>query len=436
MSDQPGVTSTLELVERIRTTVREFAAKEEALNQEFRLKIGSVQRRRDQETEALKQQLPEELAREESAFLEAQERATRRHARRKTRIAQLHKTLNKRAAEWIEDREGRRKHKLQTETLQSDKNKKTGIADTEKAYADFSETLAAEQQALANIEEKARKSFAGYGSFGRRLSASSSANQPDAARDEYQLFDELRALLNATEEDLGRFRGLILASLFRLLPLWLVAALIPLALVAILPSLGVQGFSIVHGAATAGGLVVLSLVFHQVGRKQGQPIATRIAQSLVRARRLHEVCTEKSASRRTSELERIEKEFQAKRQWIAEEWDSTLEDAGAERRSLPQAVEAKVARAAATNERLHRQQAERRESGHVRTVASLNEANAAKLRDVAAAGAAREAKLEAELSARWQPIEAEWKARIQSLYAEVETARLDAAKLFPPWQPD
>jgi S-DNA-T family DNA segregation ATPase FtsK/SpoIIIE len=436
VSNQAGVSSTLELVERIRTTVGEFAGKEEALNQEFRLKIGSVQRLRDQEIEALKQQLPEALAREEASFREAQDRAKARHARRKSRIAQLHKTLNKRAAAWIEDKEGRRKHRLQTETLQSDKNKRTGIADTEKAYVDFSATLAAEQQALASFEEKARKSFVGYGSFGRLLTNPPSVSQPDVARDEYHLFDELRALLNTTEEDLRRFRKSLFTSLFRLLPLWLIAALIPVALVAILPSLGVQGFTSVHGGGVAGGLIVLSLVLHQVGRKQGLPIATRIAQSLARARRLHDVCAEKSTARRTSELERIENEFQAKSQWIAQEWDSTLEDAGAERRSLPQAVEAKAARAAETNHRLHRLQAERRDARHAAAVASLNEANAAKLREVAAAAAEREAKLTADLAARWQPIEAEWKTRIQPLYAEVEAANAASDKLFPIWTPE
>lgn len=435
MSNRPGVQATLELVDRIRTTVREFAAKEEALSQEFRLKIGSVQRRRDQETQALEQQLPEELAREESGFQAAQERAKARHAARKTRIAQLHKTLNRRAAELIEDKEGRRKHKLQTETLQNERNQKTGVAEAEKAHADFSATLAAEQQALVDLEEKVRKSFAGYGSLRRLLSDRPSVEAPAVSRDEYQLFDELRALLNATEEELRRFRGMFIAALFRLLAVWVILAFVPIGLVPVLSYLGVKGFALGHGMAAAGGLFVLSVILHFVGKKQAEPTALRIAQSLAKAHRLHAVCAEKSAGRRTSELERVQNEFQSKSQWIAQEWDSTLEDAGAERVSLPQAVEAKAARAAATNERLHQLQAERRTAQYADTVATLRQTNAAKLREVSAAAAEREAKLNAELAARWQPIEAEWKTRIRSLYEEVDAAKAAAEKLFPAWSP-
>ena len=44
----------------------------------------------------------------------------------------------------------------------------------------------------------------------------------DPARDEYQLFDELRALLGQTGEELSRHRRKILPALFRALPLLVV----------------------------------------------------------------------------------------------------------------------------------------------------------------------------------------------------------------------
>ena len=49
MSNNPGLDKTLGLLESLRGTVGEFAAREEKLNQDLRVKTASVQRRRDED---------------------------------------------------------------------------------------------------------------------------------------------------------------------------------------------------------------------------------------------------------------------------------------------------------------------------------------------------------------------------------------------------
>ena len=433
MNNERQVDKALELVERFRATVRDFTAREETLNREFQTRLVSVQRRRDEEMEALNLRLPEELEREEATFRAASEVALARHARRKTRIGQLQKIIKKRAAEWIEDKEGRRKHKLQTETLQNERGHTAGIAATEQACAEFTATLAAEQQVLAALEEKARQTFKGFGAFERLLTGVPSANDLDPARDEYQLFDELRALLTLAEEELRRHRRKLLPALFRALPLLVVLALAPLAAVPILRNFGIQSFTWTHAGASTGGAVILGIALFIVAKQQARQGTERVAKSLAKAHRLHDVCAEKCAARRVQELERIENEFIAKREWIAQEWDGAVSEAASERVSLPQAVEAKATRAATTNDRLHSGERQRLESIRAQAVARLRQTNAAKLNEVTTAAAGNESKINGELASRWQALEAEWKTRVQPLYGELGAATAAAENLFPDW---
>lgn len=436
MSNERGVDKVLELVGRLRATVKDFTAREDALTRDFHVKINSVQRRRDEDTEALHQQVPGEIAHVEATAQIARDRANASHARRKAGIAQLHKTIQKRAAEWIEDKEGKRKHRLQTETLQNERGRTSGLAATEQAYAELTASLAGEQQTLAGLTEKAQGSFKPFGKFVRLATEAQPEGQIDPACDEYQLFEELRALLTKTDDETSLYSRMLLPAIFRVLWLWVILILCVVPLPWVLPHFGVSTFTPMHAGAAAGGALVLGVILFVLAKKQAEAPAMRIVRSLAKARRLVEVCAEKAATRRTQELERTENEFQAKVDWIAREWDAMVETAALERISLPQALEAKATRAAATNDRLHRQSIERIESDSANAIARLRTANTARLNEVTATAAEREARLNAELAARWQPLEAEWKSRIEPLYAEVEAANVTAGKLFPAWTPE
>ena len=155
MSSHLGPTQTLELLENLKATVRDFAAKEEKLNQEFRSKTAATRHRRDVMTEELASRLAADLGQAESSYLEAKQAAESKYQQRKLRIAAAHRASKRKALQDIEDREGRRKHKLQTETLQAKRNRETGLANAESTLADFTNSLAQEQQALLDVYMRA-----------------------------------------------------------------------------------------------------------------------------------------------------------------------------------------------------------------------------------------------------------------------------------------
>ena len=62
MSSHLGVGKTLELLERLKSSVRDFNAREEKLNQEFRSRLNIERARRQEATDAIAQQFAADLA--------------------------------------------------------------------------------------------------------------------------------------------------------------------------------------------------------------------------------------------------------------------------------------------------------------------------------------------------------------------------------------
>jgi S-DNA-T family DNA segregation ATPase FtsK/SpoIIIE len=428
-----GAEQILALLESVKGTVREFAAREEKLNQELGLKLASVQRRRDEDTAEANSLLAEQLREKETSTQAARELAKSRFEARKARIIEAHRAAKKETLKSIENKEGSRKHKLQTETLQSRRAYETGLASAESTLAEFKNALAAEQEVLAILEEKARSSFRGYRKFLRLLS-SEAGGLPDSARDEYQLLAELRDLLNKTGDDLDRFRKKLFPALFRFTPVWVGLALCLIPLVPLLEQFGIHTFGYLHAGASVIGCLVVGFLLHQVGGRQGGPLAATIATALIKARRLHDVCYEKAETRHTEEINRIETDFQKKTQWVEQEWNLALEEAGQRRDSLPQQIDDQAQRASASNEKYYRLRLDRLEQEHGATVSNLTSSAEKRIQDLGATCVAKEAALNAEYQEHWRKVEADWNTRIRPLFQTIESVNGFADRLFPPWQ--
>ena len=86
MSSNLGVGKTLELLERLKSTVQEFAARADKLHTDFHTRTGREQRLRD--TAAAKQasELAAAISEAEVGFAAAKEAAQAKHEARKARI--------------------------------------------------------------------------------------------------------------------------------------------------------------------------------------------------------------------------------------------------------------------------------------------------------------------------------------------------------------
>ncbi len=274
MSSNLGVGKTLELLERLKGTVREFAARAEKLNAEFHARTGREQRLREAAAEKQAKELAAAIGEAEAAFAAAREAAEAKHEARKARIGKAYQASKEKGLEDIENQTGTRKYELQKRMLQAERDRDAGLAAAATALEEFKANLAAEQAALTPLETAAHSAFKGYRKFVRLLSdAYQKAAAPAAALDENQLLAELRELLGKTRGDLGRFRKFLLLRVFKYLPVWVLIVLCEIPLVLQQTGLNSAGYW-KAGLCVAGSLVVV-LILRSLARSQAGPLAGR-----------------------------------------------------------------------------------------------------------------------------------------------------------------
>jgi hypothetical protein len=434
VSSTLGAGKILELLERLKGAVREFAARAEKLNAEFHARTGGEQRFREAAAEKQAKKLAAAIGEAEAAFAAAREAAEGKHEARKARIGQAYQTSKEKGLENIESWTGTRKYELQKRMLQAERDRDAGLAAAATALAEFQASLAAEQAALTPLETAAHRAFKGYRKFVRLLSdAGQKAAPPGAALDEKQLLAELREFISKARGDLARLRKFVLLRVFKYLPAWVLIVLCEIPLVLRQTGLNSAGYW-KAGLYAAGSLVVV-LILHYLARSQAGPLAAAIAGALGRARRLHDTARERSEAHYQRELERIKGEFESTTQSVNQELKQALAEAGERRVACRMESDGKAFRALEKNDRQRQAKLERLERQHSETAENLKRTAETRRKAEVEASQQREAKLNTDYQAQWQTLEADWKQTIQPIYEAIESANVTAGKLFPPWEP-
>jgi DNA segregation ATPase FtsK/SpoIIIE, S-DNA-T family len=433
VSNHLDADQTLELLENLRNAVREFAEREETLSRDFRAALDSVRRRREEAAADAAAFLAEEIQRTDLSAQEARQRTTSRRESRKARIVELQKAATKRALKEIENQEGGRKHKLQAETLQIQRERESALADADSTREEFKNTLAGEREVLDLLEENARGAFRGFKQFVGYIAVPPENPPPDPASDEYHLLAELREGLNQIEKDLNQFRKRPGPAFFRFLPVWLALLFCLAPLVPLLRMFGVTAFTYVHAVASIVGGLVLGFILHRLSRRQCEPFARAIAGGLARAGRLHDLGLEKAEARHARELERTEKNYQTKTDSIQIAWNQAVTEAEQARETRPPELDQKADRLLARNEEQCGKRLEGIRRGQEETTERLKEEAETRARQLTGQCAKREAALTADYDEQWRRLEQDWQKRLRPLSEVIQAAQAAAAERFPPW---
>jgi len=439
VSNHAGVTRTLELLGRLKSTVRDFAAREEKLDQDWSAEVSKLRRgfgigARDENA-----RVSAEIAAAESTLQTERQRIASVHERRRSRIVKATRAAKKSRLKRIDDQESRRKYEIQRDLLQTGRNRDAELKRNEDGFENFSDALNRERESLVVLGRRARGCFRGYRKFLGLLSASPEmAGGLDLSRDENHLLEDLRALLAKSNDDLRRFRTFLSPLLFRFLPPWLLVPLILLIHISLVPVLnrfGIQSLSYRDAAVSMAAFLGAVGVLYFVGGRLAGPAAAAIAAALKNARRLSDACGEKSAARHQRELARITSEAEARTQTLNEQWGEAMEKAAEARETLAARIQQQTARVSATSETAQRQRLDRLERDHSEGVTRLKKT--AEMRKVESEEelAGKEKRSGADYEIQWQTLAAEWKSVIPPLYEEIDAARLAADELFPEWRP-
>ncbi|MGO8926047.1 MAG: FtsK/SpoIIIE domain-containing protein [Limisphaerales bacterium] len=434
MSSNLGVGKRLELLERLKSTVREFSARAEKLNAEFHTRTGRERRLRETAAEKQANELAAAISEAEAGFAAAKEAARAKHEARKARIGRAYQASKEQCLVGIENETGTRKYELQKRMLQAERDRDSGTAAAVATIEAFRANLAAEQAALTPLEIAAQSAFKGYRRFVRLFAdACQKAAAPGAALDQKQLLAELRELLSKTSSDLDRFRRFLLLRVFKYLPVWVLIVLCEIPIVLQQTGLNSAGYY-KAGLRVAGSLAVV-LILRSLARSQAGPVAASIAGALGKARRLHNTAQERAEVHYQQELERIKGEFENTTRTVDQQLKQALAEAGERRVGCRMEADEKASRALEMNDRLRQAKLERLERQHPDNVARLKRAAETRRKAEVEASEKREAKLNTDYQAQWQTLEADWKKTIQPIYEALESANAIAGKLFPPWEP-
>jgi hypothetical protein len=425
-----------DLLNRLNSTVRDAVSREEKIERDYRGKVAGERRHREIAIEEHSSRLAGGIAQAEQVYQNEKAIFDSKYAVRKARIAKAYKASRRQRLKTIDDQQGGRKYRIQKMMMQLDRDRETGLANAEKAFEDFKIQAAQEQEALAMLEERARRSFGGFRKIRRLLFAPGTVSPPDPAADENHLIQELRALLGQVNDELGRYRRLPVPLLFRCLPVWLLAAAAVAGgvwLILAPPHVGANPIS--QPVAVGGTLVLLAVILglHFLGGRQAEPPAKRISGELEKCRQLHGSCLEKADARHRGDMERVEAEYKRQIDEINRDWTQVAEDAVEMQNALPRMIDNKEARVTEKNELRYRAAIERIERARAECVEHLQKTTDEAKREAAGVHEERITRLETDYAEQWRALEADWKERAVPLYEAVGAVNAAAAK-FPDWQ--
>src|ERR1017187_9228774 len=424
----------LALLDALKKNVRDFAAREEKLESEFRVQTAAglrdfADRNQAQEAAAMAQDLDAA-----TALKNEKDQCQSRFERRKAWINSAHAAVSRRVMNQIGEQDTQWKDRTQQGVQQAEIRQDEELANASATFEKFQQQLAEAGDGLNQLETAARSAFGGYGKFRRLLTHDRPWPEPNLAPDENVLFVELQKLQEKISSDLARFGKLPLPKIFKFLPVWLVAALL-LGVAAADPIFSHFKKPLISHlqAGLALAALVLVAVVYFFGGSAAAPLATTIAGDLARTRRLFDACIEKSATHLQSEQERIKNEFEEAKRTINQEWRQAVRGISNLRGEQPAAIADKAARVAQKNEQWHQAELERVQRRHALTMAQLKAADREQIRQITEAHKTMMAQIEGGHQRRWQELATEWKNCLQPLCEQLRTVNDAAEKLCPAW---
>ncbi len=299
MSNLLGQREALELLDRLRTTVRAFGAREAELEHEYRTQSAAESRRSETASAREDEQLADALATADQSYQAERERRRSRFEQRQTRIARAHRTTRRQAIKSVEHEEGRLRYTIQKHLLEAERRRDTELAAAATAWTDMQQKVADSRAVFETLEAGAQRAFRGYRGLGRGRSRTPDPAAGGSPSEEEQALGELDDLRQQVGTGLDRFRRFILPRVFGRLSIWLWILALLLAhawLVVVAPHFGIRPFSLQQVGLSGFTLLALLLAVYWVGGRRAQPAATAIAHDLAKARRLHEVCLQPRGS--------------------------------------------------------------------------------------------------------------------------------------------
>ena len=161
MNSQPGVNETLALLDTLKSVAGEFAAREEALEKDFRARFATAQRTLANGNEA--QAAAAAAAEEEAATaLETEKQLLKsRFDQRRARILRAQNSINQQVTTNITRSDAEWRDRTQQGVQAAEIHRNETLANSTANHENFQQNLAGVGDELARLEKAARRAFGG-----------------------------------------------------------------------------------------------------------------------------------------------------------------------------------------------------------------------------------------------------------------------------------
>lgn len=436
MSSIPGITATLELLHQLKSLVREFAAKNDALRQSWQARRSTLSKSFEAATKQRAAELNSELAALDSELEISRQNAQSRRESRAARVAEAHKRSLKGALDAIEQREGRQKYNLQKRTLDAERQREADLAAASSRLSEFRSKLAESQERFASLEHAADQAFSSFPAFRRLLVEPADGAEENPSQDEYELLARLGELRASVEDSLRRFKRNPLVAVFRIAPLWLVFGLLVVAFGGWFFLKSYHGLAVLstgQAAAILGGGIVGAILLYWIAKLMGRAPAVAVSSGLIKARQWHATALRKAAQRQFQDESRIKAEYENVARETSAQWEAAVQEAEEARALRPKQLGEKKNRALRKNEFHYQRVLEELTRRHSVTVARFRAVSETEVRESASAQEAALARCEQEFQAQSRSLEEEWQTGARQLWERIQSANEFAEQLCPPW---
>jgi S-DNA-T family DNA segregation ATPase FtsK/SpoIIIE len=428
----PSVTETLALLEILKRTIRNFAAREEKLESDYHNRSGAAHKLFETQTTQLESDWAAKVAAAEADLQAIRKEAQSRTDNRKDWIERTYKNARNRASQKAEAQDTNWRGQVQGGLAEAEEKRNADLAAAATANENFQQKLAGADEAFKQLEKNARRAFHVSGKFRRLLRRS--PEERDAPFEGEEFFLKLQKLQLQVENDLKQFEKLPLPHLFRFIPVWSLAIVLLLVAAAhwVLPHFGFNFISMPIVAAALGAFVVL-VVMAFLAAQSAAPAAAAVADSLSKALGMLDGATEKIESYYQQEQQRIQEEFQVNETALNQRWKEGARNIARLSTSLPMKVDEKALRIHQKNQRRGFLKLESVESEHAEILEQIQAKNDKLVRQILADYNAKKSQMDKEHETGWITLEADWKKTIEPLWSELQAGSAAAEKMFPEW---
>lgn len=422
------VSRSLDLLGDLKTKVNAYAQREEQLVRDFRSRRFAIERKHSEAIERIDAGLAQQAGSTTEQLDARAARVRALHDSRSQLIQRLRSTANRNVGKRVEEVRARWLGDLQMQRRQVEKHYNAELQTLGFAPGTTAETLAEQQSHLKNVEKRAKRALAGFGSLRNMVMKAGRGLTPDSPS-----VPAIQSDLATAEVEVEEVLRLPLARVFGSVPLPVILVVVAAACGASAFFMGLTPSALQIAGIIFGTVAIAAVLVHQIASNQVRPAAERIAESIGEARQMLAVLTAAAASGNEEDRQRVQAEFDRANAQIQEQWNRADDIASDFSTKLKDKLATQGPRLVEKNDRLLESKLTVIEEQKARLVGGLETDIGKRKQEIARAREQEMSALADEERKQWEDLEAGWKGEVIPAYQAIERLCSAPEAAFPDW---